>query len=94
MAAAAPNRSLFVLSPLRRLGELADALWSYVESTGESGALVTLYELQTGDAARGQTFFGAEAMLLLQAARILEQRGKAAVIPAPVLSETGVKFLG
>jgi len=92
-ASLAPSRALFVLSPSRRLPELADALWSFVESSGESGALMTLYELASGDAALGQVFYGVDTVLLLQAVRILEGRGRAAVIPAPVISETGVKFL-
>ncbi len=87
-------RSLFVLSSERRLVELSDAIWNFIDSSGSSHALLTLYELQTGDAARGCVFFGLDALLLLHAVKLLEARGKCAVIPALIVSETGVKFSG
>ena len=39
-------------------------------------------------------FFGVDATLLLGAVRWLESRGRCAVIPSPVVAETGVKMLG
>jgi hypothetical protein len=39
-------------------------------------------------------FYGLDAMLLLGAVRWLESRGRCAVIPSPVVAETGVKLLG
>ena len=90
----AAGRSSFLLSAGRRISEVSEAIWAHMQSIGESAGIVTLYELRTGDSMKRASFFGVDETILLHAVRHLESRGKAAVIPAPLVSEVGVKFLG
>jgi len=77
------------------LTDIADSIWNFIDQSGSSSALLTLYELQTSDAAaRGCIFYQVDAELLLQAVKVLEKKGKCAIIPAQVISETGIKFSG
>jgi ESCRT-II complex subunit VPS25 len=89
-----PNRSMFLLSPAHRFTEIGDQVWAHVERIGEQASIVTLYELQHGDAMKGAPFYGMDEHILLAALKTLEARGKCTLIPSGVISETGVKFLG
>jgi len=53
-----------------------------------------LFFLCVCDSSSLSAFFGVDATLLLGAVRWLESRGRCAVIPSPVVAETGVKMLG
>ena len=90
-----PSRSSCLLSPTRTLGEVANEVWEVVERAGlTNNSILTLYELNQGDVSRGTSLPSVPEAIMLAAVRVLESRGKCAIIPAPVISETGVKFLG
>ena len=91
---AGATRSSFLISPAARLPEVADAIHSHVHSIGEGQGLLTLYELCHGDLMKSASFARMDEGLMMAALRILEAKGKVALMPAAVLSETGVKFLG
>lgn len=89
-----PQRCSFFLSGAYRFSELGDHILAHVDRIGESSGILTVYELAHGDASKSTSFFGLEEQVILIALKTLAARGKCAIMPAPVVSETGVKFLG
>lgn len=74
----------------RSPGEWADALYGWVEETGQKGAVLTLYELREGEAVRGKEWRAMEEGMLRRVLGVLVKRGKAQVFGLE--SGEGVKF--
>ncbi|KAF2496026.1 ESCRT-II complex, vps25 subunit [Lophium mytilinum] len=74
----------------RKPDEWANLIESWVDSTGQKGVVLTLYELAEGDATRGQEFHGMEAELLSRCLGVSVKRGRAQVFGAE--GGEGVKF--
>ncbi|KAK5012032.1 putative vacuolar protein-sorting-associated protein [Cryomyces antarcticus] len=70
--------------------EWADLLYGWVESTGQRGAVLTLYELVQGDAGRGMEWEGLDQDVLFKALGVLVKRGRAQVFGGE--GSEGVKF--
>ncbi|RAL63479.1 hypothetical protein DID88_003899 [Monilinia fructigena] len=63
----------------RKPEEWARVIEEWVESTGQKGSVLTLYELVEGEGGRGADFHGLDAEILHKALAILVKRGKAQV---------------
>ncbi|TKA62324.1 hypothetical protein B0A49_09007 [Cryomyces minteri] len=74
----------------RTPAEWADLLLGWVESTGQRGAVLTLYELVQGDAVSGMEWEGLDQDVLLKALGVLVKRGRAQVFGGE--GSEGVKF--
>ncbi|KAK3303454.1 ESCRT-II complex subunit [Chaetomium strumarium] len=70
--------------------EWASLVEGWVDSTGQKGSVLTLYELVEGDGTRGTEFHGLDQQLLLKALNVLVKRGKAQVFGQE--DSQGVKF--
>ncbi|KAL2266231.1 hypothetical protein VTJ83DRAFT_5583 [Remersonia thermophila] len=70
--------------------EWAALVEAWVDSTGQKGSVLTLYELVEGDGSRGTEFHGLDQELLLKALQMLVKRGKAQVFGNE--DSLGVKF--
>ncbi|KAK4241739.1 ESCRT-II complex subunit [Achaetomium macrosporum] len=70
--------------------EWASLVGGWVDSTGQKGSVLTLYELVEGDGTRGTEFHGLDQQLLLKALNVLVKRGKAQVFGQE--GSQGVKF--
>lgn len=91
---AGSNRSTFLISPQHRFTEVGDIIWNHIERIGESTSIMTVYELQHGDSMKGTIFHTLDEHVILAALRTLETRRRCAIIPAAIVSEIGIKFLG
>ena len=74
----------------RRPEEWAGLIEGWVEATGQTGTVLTLYELVEGDAARGQEWAGMDLELLQKSLQVLVKRGKAGIFGGD--EQPGVKF--
>lgn len=74
----------------RSQGEWADALYAWVESTGQKNSVLTLYELREGEGG-GQEWRGMEEAMLRKILGLLVKRGKAQIFGQAGEGE-GVKF--
>lgn len=74
----------------RRPEEWADAIYGWVDGTGQKGAVLTVYELRESDAVSGQEWVGMDEELLRRCLDVLVKRGKAQVFGAD--EGAGVKF--
>ncbi|KAI7261973.1 hypothetical protein KC345_g9603 [Hortaea werneckii] len=70
--------------------EWADAIYGWVDETGQKGAVLTVYELREGDAVRSQAWRDMDEELLRKALGVLVKRGKAQVFGQE--ETAGVKF--
>ena len=71
----------------------ADLVLAWARNCGKEGTICTLYELHSGDEAEGEEFHGLDSGVLLEAVRVLEERGAAVLVHGSSEDETGVKFL-
>jgi len=71
-------------------GEWADALYSWVDETGQKGAVLTVYELREGDAMKSKDWRDMDETLLRKVLNVLIKRGKAQVFGQE--ENAGVKF--
>jgi len=74
----------------RRPEEWADAVYAWVDGTGQKGSVLTIYELRESDAVQGQDWIGMEEDMLRRCLDVLVKRGKAQVFGAD--EGAGVKF--
>ncbi|KAH6618049.1 ESCRT-II complex subunit-domain-containing protein [Chaetomium sp. MPI-SDFR-AT-0129] len=70
--------------------EWASLVEGWVDSTGQKGGVLTVYELVEGDGTRGTEFHGMDQDLLLKALNVLVKRGKAQIFGQE--DSLGVKF--
>ncbi|TKA25705.1 hypothetical protein B0A50_05800 [Salinomyces thailandicus] len=70
--------------------EWAEAIYGWVEATGQKGAVLTVYELREGDAVREREWREMDEELLRKALGVLVKRGKAQVFGQE--ENAGVKF--
>jgi len=59
--------------------EWADLIAGWVESTGQKGVVLTLYEIGEGDGASGQEFHGMDNELLQKSLQVLVKKGRAQI---------------
>ncbi|KAJ5089510.1 ESCRT-II complex component (Vps25), partial [Penicillium argentinense] len=74
----------------RRPEEWADVLVDWVESTGQRGAVLTVYELVQGEATVSQEFHGMDTDVMMKTLNVLVKRGKTQIFGSE--GEEGVKF--
>ncbi|GAB7338998.1 hypothetical protein MBLNU457_5666t1 [Dothideomycetes sp. NU457] len=74
----------------RRPEEWADAIHGWVDSTGQKGSVLTVYELRESDAVQSQEWIGMDEDMFRRCLDVLVKRGKAQVFGTD--EEAGVKF--
>lgn len=74
----------------KRPEEWADVVYSWVEETGQRGAVLTVWEMLEGERARGEEFWGMDPEVFQRALGLLVKRGKAQVFGED--EGKGVKF--
>ncbi|KAJ5393618.1 uncharacterized protein N7487_011259 [Penicillium crustosum] len=74
----------------RRPEEWADILVEWVESTGQRGSVLTVYELIQGEGAMSQEFHGMDTDVMLRSLNVLVKRGRAQIFGGE--GQEGVKF--
>ena len=74
----------------RRPEEWADAIYTWVEETGQKGSILTLWEMLEGEATEGQRWHGMDGELFDRALKVLVKRGKCQVFGEE--DSRGVKF--
>ncbi len=83
---------LFWKSP----SEWAERLYKHVCDTGQTGSIVTVYELFMSDESKGQDFHGLPEPMWRRIIAVLEEQGRAKLFAAEgseaLGSEAGVKF--
>ena len=68
-------------------------MYSWVEESGQKGAVLTLYELREGDAVRGKEWKVMDEGMLRKVLGVLVKRGKAQIFTAQAVGDgEGVKF--
>lgn len=70
--------------------EWADAIYGWVDETGQKGTVLTIYEIREGDAVRSREWHEMDEGLLRKALNVLVKRGKAQVFGQE--ENAGVKF--
>lgn len=84
------NNSVRIL--WRKPEQLATDIYHWAETNGYIGAVVTVYELHSGEDVHGMSFQGADEDLLRRALAILEERGKCTLFKGDTSEDDGVKF--
>ena len=74
----------------KTVGEWADAIYGWVDETGQKGAVLTVYELRESDAVVGKEWRDMDEGLLKKVLNALVKRGKAQVFGQE--ESAGVKF--
>ena len=74
----------------RSLGEWADAIYDWVDETGQKGAVLTVYEIREGEAVQNKEWKDVDEVLLRKILNVLVKRGKAQIIGQE--ENAGVKF--
>lgn len=74
----------------RSLSEWADAIYGWVDDTGQKGAVLTVYELREGEAVQNKEWVGVDESLLRKILGVLVKRGKAQIFGQE--ENAGVKF--
>lgn len=70
--------------------EWADAIYGWIEETGQKGAVLTFYEIREGDAVRSKEWRDMDEALLRKALGVLVKRGKAQIFGQE--ETAGIKF--
>jgi ESCRT-II complex subunit VPS25 len=76
----------------RKPEQLAADIYQWAVNHGYVGAVVTVYELHSGEDVNGMSFEGADEELLRRALAILEDQGKCSVFKGDTSEEDGIKF--
>lgn len=74
----------------RTLTEWADAIYAWVDETGQKGAVLTIYEIREGEAVQGKEWFGIDETLLRKVLNVLVKRVRAQIFGQE--ENAGVKF--
>ncbi|KAK4902179.1 hypothetical protein LTR27_001081 [Elasticomyces elasticus] len=74
----------------KTVGEWADAIYGWVDETGQKGAVLTVYELRESDAVSGKEWKDMDEAMLRKVLNALVKRGKAQVFGQE--ENAGVKF--
>ncbi|TGZ83817.1 ESCRT-II complex, vps25 subunit [Ascodesmis nigricans] len=80
-----------VLVYWRKPAEWAEVLYRWVESVGQKGSVLTLWELVNGEMTEGEEFHGMHPMVLQSVLAVMVKRGQAQTIGTEI-DEMGVKF--
>jgi len=76
----------------RTPAEWANLIYQYVNDTGLTDQVCTIYELREGDDVQDQEFFQLDLDVFMKALDVLEKFGKAKVFGSPGDTNLGVKF--
>ena len=74
----------------RRPEEWADAIYAWVDGTGQKGSVLTVYELRESDAVQSQAWVGMDEDMFRRCLDVLVKRGRAQVFGDH--EGAGVKF--
>lgn len=74
----------------RSLGEWADAIYGWVDETGQKGGVLTVYELREGEGVLGKEWQGMDEELLRKVLATLVKKGKCQIFGQE--ETAGVKF--
>lgn len=74
----------------RSLGEWADAIYGWVDETGQKGGVLTVYELREGEGVLGKEWQGMDEDLLRKVLATLVKKGKCQIFGQE--ETAGVKF--
>ena len=74
----------------RTPAEWADAIYTWIDETGQKGAVLTVYELREGEAVQNQDWRDIDEALLRKCLNLLVKRGKAQIFGQQ--DNAGVKF--
>ncbi|XP_017487408.1 PREDICTED: vacuolar protein-sorting-associated protein 25-like [Rhagoletis zephyria] len=72
------------------LEEYANMVYDWIQQTGQMNTICTLYEIASGDNSEGMEFHGIDEAVLLNAMRVLENKGKCEVVQLD--DSYGIKF--
>ncbi|KAG6509836.1 hypothetical protein ZIOFF_027843 [Zingiber officinale] len=75
-----------------RIQEWADYILNFVKENGFEGSVMTIEEIRSGIETRGTELARIDRGLLLQALKLLEQKGKVAIFKGASTDDDGVKF--
>jgi ESCRT-II complex subunit VPS25 len=70
----------------------AAIIYNFAQNNSLINTIVTLYELQCGDASKKAEFYNLNETILLQAIKVLQEQNRAAIVPGENIQETGIKF--
>jgi len=84
------ENSTVVVVYWRKPEEWANAIYDWIDSTGQKNSVLTLYEISQGDMTTSQEFHGIDPTILRKALDVLVKRGSAQVFGTG--NEMGVKF--
>lgn len=68
----------------------ATSILKWVEDCGKTDTVLTLWEIQNGEDAEGQEFYGVDQRIIMKALQLLERKGRAEIINSD--AGVGVKF--
>lgn len=74
----------------RKPEEWANAIYDWIDSTGQKSSVLTLYEISQGSLTTSQDFHGMEPIILRKSLEVLVKRGSAQLLGTG--DEMGVKF--
>mmetsp|Transcript_8712 Transcript_8712/g.22857 ORF Transcript_8712/g.22857 Transcript_8712/m.22857 type:complete len:186 (-) Transcript_8712:244-801(-) len=70
-----------------------DLIYQWIEASGNTGSVMTVFELRLSESTRDEPFHNLDLELMLRALSALETAGKAAVFTGERSDSLGVKFL-
>lgn len=90
LAASKPGQERAFWVYWRRPDEWADAIYAWVEGTGQKGSVLTLWEILEGEGTVGEKFHGMDGELFDRVLKMLVRRGKAQMFGEE--DSRGIKF--
>jgi ESCRT-II complex subunit VPS25 len=84
------NHGIYVL--WHSIEEWAQMIYEWVDNTGQTGSIMTLYELRRGELAAREEFYGMHYNILVKVLNTLVKQGKAALMKDEDGKIGGVKF--
>eukprot|EP01132_Coremiostelium_polycephalum_P008493 gene8493-10438_t len=81
-----------VLIMWRKPEEWGSLIYKWVNDTGLTNSILTIWELQNGDDTKNQEFHGLNTTVLLKALKVLEKQNKAQTFSGSQDDNLGVKF--
>eukprot|EP01025_Chloroclados_australasicus_P010529 TRINITY_DN14318_c0_g3_i1.p2 TRINITY_DN14318_c0_g3~~TRINITY_DN14318_c0_g3_i1.p2 ORF type:complete len:178 (+),score=15.44 TRINITY_DN14318_c0_g3_i1:62-595(+) len=76
----------------KNLHQWAEILYTWVRSSGQEDAVMTLDELSNGDDVKGSELEGVHTKLIMRAIQVLEGQGKAQLFKGAAGDDEGVRF--
>eukprot|EP01086_Lenisia_limosa_P017883 TRINITY_DN9382_c0_g1_i1.p1 TRINITY_DN9382_c0_g1~~TRINITY_DN9382_c0_g1_i1.p1 ORF type:complete len:180 (+),score=37.57 TRINITY_DN9382_c0_g1_i1:129-668(+) len=76
----------------RKPDEWANIIFNWVDSSGSTDTVFTVFDLLNGDDTEDEEFYGMEPEVMLRALKALEKSGRCQIFTGKETDETGVKF--